>query len=138
MKLQIVFVMPTGISIYITVMFLNTSLIMFAHILYFFFHSTFLTFFLPLLPGSIVARLTEQRRSAQSKPQIYNLPVAMRIIIEYQKLLFIISFGAFATNAAFLQRRAQYKSPGHYANLSNDTVPTSNSWGINERYGSSS
>lgn len=96
----------------------------------------FLTFFLLLLPDSIVARLTEQRRSTELKPQIYNLPVAMRIIIEYQKLLFIISFGAFATNAPFSRRRAQYKSPGHYANLPNDTVPTSIPRSTSERFGS--
>lgn len=62
---------------------------------------------------------------AQSKLQIHNLPVAMRIIIEYQKLCYSLFHSARLLPACPFRENAQYKSPGHYANPPNDIVPTS-------------
>jgi len=61
---------------------------------------------------------------AQPKPQIYNLPVAMRIIIEYQKLCYSLFHSVHLLPMRLFREDAQYKSPGHYANPPNDTVPT--------------
>lgn len=74
---------------------------------------------------------------AQSKLQIHNLPVAMRIIIEYQKLCYSLFHSARLLPACPFREDAQYKSPGHYANPPNDIVPTSTLRRIHrERFGS--
>lgn len=70
--------------------------------------------------------------NAQSNPQIHNLPVAMRIIIEYQKLCYSLFHSARLLPTRPFREDVQYKFPGHYANLPNDTVPTS----IVRRFGS--
>lgn len=52
-------------------------------------------------------------------------------------MLFIISFGAFATSVAF-SRASAIKVPGDYANPANDTVPNAvTAERIGERFGSS-
>jgi len=62
----------------------------------------------------------------------------MRIIIEYQKLCYSLFHSARLLPTRSFREDAQYKSPGHYANLPNDTVPILVPWGTKERFGSSS
>lgn len=91
--------------------------------------ATFLA--VPFLP-----LLLDLLRRATQEPQIYNLPVAMRIIIEYQKLCYSLFHSAHLLPARPFREDAQYKSPGHYANPPNDTVPTSILRSISRRFGS--
>lgn len=52
-----------------------------------------LSFVLSLLPLTVRSTIREAK-DEQTKPQIYNLPVAMRIIIEYQKLCYSLFHSA--------------------------------------------
>lgn len=77
--------------------------------------------FCPSLAGST---LDASSRDGQARPQIYNF--AHRDAYNHripETVLFIISFGAFATSGwRFSRSRGAIKAPGDYANPANDTA----------------
>lgn len=95
-----------------------------------------------MLPSSPLPRIHATRlgpgsgENAQSKPQIHNLPVAIRIIIEYQKLCYSLFHSARLLPARPFREDAQYKSPVIMLIRQMIQSPPRTCRGSSERFGS--